>query len=96
MKLLFFLCAISAYQVTGIPNMRYKRFTKSGTTYLMFNSNYNPVPSPDRYSLKTGKPLNLRGILDSRLETFLGENEQLSDCINAALRAVQNRPDLRA
>uniref|UniRef100_A0A090X9K4 Putative secreted protein n=1 Tax=Ixodes ricinus TaxID=34613 RepID=A0A090X9K4_IXORI len=81
---------------SGIPNMRYKRFTRMGATYLMFDSNYNPVSYPDRYSLKTGKLRNLRGILESRLGTFLGENEQLSDCINAALRAVKNPPDLRA
>ncbi|XP_040077250.1 uncharacterized protein LOC120849163 [Ixodes scapularis] len=81
---------------SGIPNMRYKRFSRSGTTYLMFDSNYNPVPSPDKYSLKTGNLLNLRGILESRLRTFLGDNEQLSDCINTALRAVKNPPDLRS
>uniref|UniRef100_A0A6B0V2V3 Uncharacterized protein n=1 Tax=Ixodes ricinus TaxID=34613 RepID=A0A6B0V2V3_IXORI len=77
---------------TGGRFLSYRRFKKTvETTYTMTNSNSIPVTSyPARYSLLKGPLLNLRGILESRINTFF-DDETFRDAISAVLRAL-NKP----
>uniref|UniRef100_A0A6B0V3C2 Uncharacterized protein n=1 Tax=Ixodes ricinus TaxID=34613 RepID=A0A6B0V3C2_IXORI len=77
---------------TGGPFLSYRRFKKTAeTTYTMTNSHGIPVTSyPARYSLLKGRLLNLRGILESRLNAFFDDGT-FRDAISAVLRVV-NKP----
>uniref|UniRef100_A0A090XET7 Putative secreted protein n=1 Tax=Ixodes ricinus TaxID=34613 RepID=A0A090XET7_IXORI len=73
----------------GTSFMMFKRFALTQETYTMMDSNYGLVSHPVQYSLKEGPLQNLRGVLHSKFVTFLGDNGQLRDALDTALRAVR-------
>uniref|UniRef100_A0A6B0V4U3 Putative secreted protein n=1 Tax=Ixodes ricinus TaxID=34613 RepID=A0A6B0V4U3_IXORI len=77
----------------GISSLSYKRYINKGTTYKMTDSNNVIVTEPPaRYSISPKLTLNLRGIMQSRLQAFLTDGE-FHDSLSTALKGVPKPAD---